>query len=242
MIITLGTPKGGAGKTTAILTICNAICLMQPDRKIAVIDTDTSVGSLTGFWKKRKERDALTENLRLWSAPEISSQSELFELIAQAVDWADYTLIDVQGAVSELNRSIVEISDLTIVPSRIGTMDLEPAVTHLQDYQQSALVEGTEFTGRLLFTFTEAPIFMSATTKMFLKAVKELEECRHFETMIQARSIYKDAQDYGLLLSELPKKMHSKGLSAATDESMRLFEEILELHFSEEPIELGGAA
>jgi cellulose biosynthesis protein BcsQ len=117
--VTLGTPKGGAGKTTALLSTANAAMLRNPNARIALVDTDATVGSLRSFMSRRAERD-VDRNLRLWSVSANDGAGRLADTFQRASDWADYVLVDVHGGVSAFNVAIAEISDIVIFPTRIS--------------------------------------------------------------------------------------------------------------------------
>lgn len=222
MQITLGTPKGGAGKTTALLSLANAAMLRSPASRIALVDTDASVGSLRAFMSRRADMED-DGRVRLWCASEKEGLDHLGDTLRRAHDWADYILVDVHGAGSRFNTLLVEISDLTLFPTRIGLTDFEPAGMMYARYEAHAEARGIPFKGRLLFTFAPNAHFLSANERKILAGLRVVG-VPFLETIIQTRAAYKDAQDMGRFLREMPP---SQGLSAATAESIGMFDEIM---------------
>lgn len=222
MQITLGTPKGGAGKTTALLSLANAALLRSPSGRVAFIDTDASVGSLRSFMARRSKGDD-DRRIRLWSASEEEGIEHLGETLRRAHDWADFVFVDVHGAGSEFNATLVEISDITLFPTRIGLTDFEPAGMMYAQYEARAEARGKPFNGRLVFTFAPNAHFLSANERKILAGLRVVG-VPYLETIIQTRAVYKDAQDMGRFLREMPP---SQGLSAATAESIGMFDEIM---------------
>lgn len=231
MQITLGTPKGGAGKTTALLSLANAAMLRHPNCRVAFVDTDEEVGSLRSFVGRRASRD-VDKNVRLWSVSEKDGTERLIQVLEQAHGWADYVLVDVHGGISAFNAAIVEVSDLTLFPTRIGLTDFEPAAILYSTYEERAERLGGSFVGRLLFTFAPNAHFLSSNEKKILAGMRVVG-IPYLETIIQTRAAYKDAQDLGNFLKEMPT---SPGLVSATGESIGMFDEIIAILGAPNPL------
>lgn len=223
MIITFGTPKGGAGKTTALLSIANAARLKNPQMRIALVDTDRDVASLSCFWDRRKAILEKDETLRLWSLDRQDPDGSMRGL-EQAFAWADLTLIDVQGQASAFNDRMAAISDVTIIPTRLGLSDFEPAAHHLARHERRCAALGRSFRGGLLLTFV--PLTAPSRQERFILDTIYRIGLPVFATRIHQRTVYKDAQDVGALLAEMRP---TASLGHATDEGMRLLDEILNL-------------
>lgn len=239
MQITLGTPKGGAGKTTALLSLANAAKLRHPECRVALIDTDEEVGSLRAFIARRGKEQDTDRSIRLWSVGARDGIDRLVDALARANDWADYIFVDVHGGISTFNAAIVEASAFTLFPTRIGLTDFEPAAKLFCAYEDRAERLGRTFGGSLLFTFAPNTRFLSTTEKKVLAGMRAIG-IPFLNTIVQTRTVYKDAQDQGLFLREMPI---SAGLVAATDESIGMFDEIMAILGAPNPrAEAEGAA
>lgn len=112
-IIVLASQKGGAGKTT----LCGhlGVHAAVSGGKVALIDTDPQ-GSLAAWWNEREvEQPAF-----------ISSSIDTLEQDLESVRRAgfDYVLIDTPPAVTSTIRTVVNLADIVIIPTRPSPHDL----------------------------------------------------------------------------------------------------------------------
>ena len=233
MIINFSTPKGGAGKTTSLLTVTNGFLLSAPHARMAIVDTDSTVGSLRGFWRRRTESGFQSEHsgrVRMWQIDPAAGEQLGSETLQQAMNWGDNVLIDSQGSKSPFNNMVAALSDITVVPTRLGITDFEPAAMYLNSHRMTAQQEGRAFAGYILFTFAPVPKLRTEWEKKFIEMIEALPIAeRVLKTQLQARAVYKDAQEPGRFLCEMTPRGRSESLANATDESMRLVAEIAEL-------------
>ena len=233
MIINFSTPKGGAGKTTALLTVANGMLLSSPDSRIAIIDTDSTVGSLRAFWRRRSEGvlgSVHSHRVRMWSIDPGAGEQIGSATLEQALNWADSVLIDSQGSMSPFNNMVASLSEITVIPTRLGITDFEPAALYLNSHRMTARQEGRAFSGYLLFTFAPVPQLRSEWEKKLLGMIDALPiKDDVLRTQIQFRSIYKDAQEPGLFLCEMAPRRGSNSLANATEESMQLVAELQQI-------------
>lgn len=103
-------PKGGTGKTTAVINI--ATCLARSGNRVAVVDTDPQM-SLTNWSKAGKA------NFEVFTA---DSEKDVYLVRKELTDY-DYVIIDGAGSLSVITSAAVMVSDLVIIPVSPSPLD-----------------------------------------------------------------------------------------------------------------------
>lgn len=112
MIISFVNQKGGVGKTTSAINV--AASLKRRNYKIGFIDADPQ-GSATQ-WHSVEDNTAF----EIMHHPEAISKSEIDEL---SQDF-DYLVIDAPPAIGEITKSILDVTDLSIIPLSPSSLDI----------------------------------------------------------------------------------------------------------------------
>lgn len=112
-IIVLASQKGGVGKTT--LSGHLSVQASLNGAKVALIDTDPQ-GSLSAWWNARKSEQPVFVSS---SIPSIKND---IARLKQAR--FDYLIVDTPPAVTETIKSVVQIADLVVIPTRPSPHDL----------------------------------------------------------------------------------------------------------------------
>jgi len=112
MIISFVNQKGGVGKSTSAINL--AASLKRKNYSLVLIDADPQ-GSIVQ-WHAVENNNAF----EILHHPEPLDQIDIKEL---AADY-DYVVIDAPPAIGDIARSILEVSDLTIVPLSPSSLDI----------------------------------------------------------------------------------------------------------------------
>jgi len=112
MIISFVNQKGGVGKTTSAINI--AASLKRRNYKIGFIDADPQ-GSAT-HWHSVEDNNAF----EVLHHPEPISKSEVDELSQNY----DYLVIDAPPAFGDITKSILAVTDLSIIPLSPSSLDI----------------------------------------------------------------------------------------------------------------------
>lgn len=240
MNIVFVSPKGGVGKTTSLLTFANALFLLHPEIRVSFIDTDVHSQTLRAFFATRgqlpSDQKTVGEDRYRFNYLGGLDLPELCEVVQEKMDWGDVSLIDLHGSEGDLNRFLTLLADVVIIPSRIGQSDLVPAISYLNDVELEASRIGIELSAAFLLTFVPPARFMSEMDRILKKNIHSIN-IPVFDTNIQDRPVYKRAQDRGIFLMEGAGILGSEaGLSGATDESVKLYSEIIRLYGRQLPI------
>ncbi|WP_170839196.1 ParA family protein, partial [Escherichia coli] len=100
-VISFLNPKGGSGKTTAVINIATA--LSRSGYNIAVVDTDPQM-SLTNWSKAGKAAfDVFTA----------ASEKDVYGIRKDLADY-DFAIVDGAGSLSVITSAAVMVSDLVI--------------------------------------------------------------------------------------------------------------------------------
>ncbi|WP_340611422.1 ParA family protein [Xenorhabdus bharatensis] len=107
-------PKGGSGKTTAVINICTA--LTRAGFNIAVVDTDPQM-SLTHWSKSDKAAfDVFTA----------ASEKDVYSIRKDLAEY-DFVIVDGAGSLSVITSAAVMVSDLVIIPVTPSPLDFAAA-------------------------------------------------------------------------------------------------------------------
>lgn len=112
-VIVLASQKGGVGKTT--LSGHLSVQAASDGAKVALIDTDPQ-GSLAAWWNARKNEQPI------YVSSSIAKLESDIETLKQA--GFDYLFVDTPPAVTSTIKSVVELADLVVIPTRASPHDL----------------------------------------------------------------------------------------------------------------------
>lgn len=116
-VISLATPKGGAGKTTAAILLSTEIArVIKGSGNVVMLDCDPN-GSAS-IWASR---GSLPANLKVIS--DITEKTVMAEIDNHNVD-GTVVVIDLEGNPSRLVSRAVGNSDLVIIPMRATSLDM----------------------------------------------------------------------------------------------------------------------
>ncbi|WP_272662673.1 ParA family protein [Providencia sp. PROV111] len=113
-IISFLNPKGGSGKTTAVINIATA--MKRAGFNLAVVDTDPQM-SLTN-WSK--------DGSCCFDVYTASSEKDVYSIRKDLSDF-DYVIVDGAGSLSVITSAAVMVSDLVIIPVTPSPLDFSAA-------------------------------------------------------------------------------------------------------------------
>nr|AMP52636.1 CobQ/CobB/MinD/ParA nucleotide binding domain protein [uncultured bacterium] len=170
-VISFLNPKGGSGKTTAVINIATA--LSRSGYNIAVVDTDPQM-SLTNWSKAGKAAfDVFTA----------ASEKAVYGIRKDLADY-DFAIVDGAGSLSVITSAAVMVSDLVIIPVTPSPLDFSAAgsvVTVLEAQAYSRKVEA-----RFLIT---RKIEMATMLNVLKESIKDTG-VKSFRTAITQRQVY----------------------------------------------------
>ena len=215
-VITFANTKGGAGKTTAVLLLTTE--LLRRGYRVGIIDCDPQ------HWISRWcERRGDLANLSC--SGYVTAASIQRQLTRAKLD-ADYVIIDLPGACSQLMATAIGHSNHIIVPIQGCAMDAQGGAQVLNLLRYLDERGGIQIPHSVLLSRVN-PI----VTTRALQAVKRAlatQRVNVLDTPIIERSVYRDMVDAPVLLHEMPSGRVSN-LEKAIRNAESFAEEVLRL-------------
>lgn len=214
MIITIGSHKGGTGKST--LTTNLAASYQAAGNRVVVIEADPSVSTTSTWAARREEHDKLTPVTVLRKTGRLAST---LRDLQQAFD---VIIVDTAGKDSVELRSAALVSDVLLTPTNADKPDLDSTsefITRMDEARDS------NEDLKILVVISRAPTH--AKSRFRDEAIAALcentEEFALADTVVFNRRIYPDALKDGMSVIEAPART-----SQACEEVQNLAQEITE--------------
>jgi chromosome partitioning protein len=129
-VISIVNQKGGCGKSTTAVHLAS---WLAQSHQVTLIDADSQQSS--SGWVASLESQSIPYQA-------ILDSEELFEAIESADEKYDMVVVDGPGSLSEVTKTILDISDLTLVPCQPSGLDLSSSSKILQVIRQRQKVRG----------------------------------------------------------------------------------------------------
>jgi len=215
MIISVGIPKGGAGKTTMLLSL--ASIALDVGFNVVIIDSDTRQHSVRWAWMM-EQRGLMPEKLTVVSA--LTAQ-DIVEKSRAYDDDTTLVLNDTEGTASEMLLAGMAAADMIIIPVQISPFDIMSAV-QLTDQYLPQVDKSRGYAAPRMFVVTNHSVIQSRANAM--SEVREilLENGTPIAaTYLAHRSAYKALANGETLFNG------AKPDPKAIQESRNLYDEIL---------------
>lgn len=224
-LITFTSFKGGAGKTTSLMTIASA--LLERGLKVACFEADDNqpLAAWKGFGEEAGTWDA---NCSLFPAADLDQ----FEASFEAVDEAgfDIALIDTRGGGSDLNQMLLVNADLVVIPTGLSIMEIADTTQTLSYVLQYLKQQDLTTPFKVLANRTPTTR-MSATEN---ESMDIIDACPHFVATIPNRRMFADLRKHGhlhlhhkMLLETPSKRVAANHSMVALKEARDLVEELM---------------
>lgn len=214
MIITIGSHKGGTGKST--LTTNLAAAYQAAGNRVVVIEADPSV-STTSTWAARRE-----EHAELKPVTVLRKTGRLASTLRDLQQAFDVVIIDTAGKDSVELRSAALVSDVLLTPTNADKPDLDSTAEFITRMDEA---RDSNEDLKILVVISRAPTHAkSRFRETAIAALRDTpEEFALADTVIFARRIYPDALKDGMSVIEAPART-----SQACEEIQNLAQEISE--------------
>ncbi len=226
-IISVTSPKGGVGKTTAATIL--ATVLAERGASVIVIDADQNGGVVD--WARLPGVPATLKVVT--AAPGADDDDDIIiRRIDQAAAEADFVIVDLEGRAIGLAGYAIAISDFVIIPVRGSNPDAKQAFRHMGLLKTQERLTGRSIPFAMLFTQT-SPALRPKTQRFIEKRLAE-ENVPVFEV---DREAYRAMLSFGGTVVGLAGKGVS-GLAAAVANANAFVDELLaRLSNGNKPIE-----
>lgn len=203
-MITFASLKGGAGKTTALMTACSS--LVSKGLKVGLLEADENA-PLHQWRKYALKKGTWNESCEIEDAVDLQAFEAAYERL-EARD-VDIVLTDTQGGGSEFNLTILASSDMIVIPTALTRLDLDSA---LDTYALVAEMLATSDTPDMPVGILVTQIPTGRLTAAQSFCLETIQGLPSFDCKLPARNAFADLKSVGMLhlyevaLSKIPSK------------------------------------
>jgi chromosome partitioning protein len=214
-VITLSSPKGGAGKTTAATIF--ATILAEQGAAVTVIDADPNKNVVD--WAKLPGRPA-----NLTVIGEVTEETIVDEIEAAAAK-SSFVIVDLEGTASLMVSYAISMSDFVVIPVQGSQLDAKQAARQMKLIKAQERIANRPIPFAVLFTRTN-PAITPRTQRFIEERFTELA-VPMFATKLFDREAFRAIFSYGGSVSALTEKGVSN-LEAAFKNAHELTAELVE--------------
>lgn len=207
-VISIGNPKGGAGKTTLALVLADT--LASNGARVSVIDADPN--AIIEKWAAKREAAGRKLPYRVIPRP---TESEMIGTIERISKEDQFVIIDLEGSASRMTSRALARSHMVLVPFNLSPIDAELAAQAVRAIQEEEEALERRIPFRLVRSRANAAI-ETKTAKRIVDAIREAE-LPLLNTALVERAAYRDIFEFGMLLSELDNATTSGVQNAITN-------------------------
>ena len=219
-LIVFASPKGGAGKTTATLTLASEIAFQTGD-KVTIIDADPNYPFKS--WERiRSRQDALKDNV---SVIYDESEDTILDNIERAKAESKFVIIDLEGTKNMRTSYAISRADLVIIPAQGSILDANEAAQAIKLIKRAEKAHERHIPFSLLFTRMPAAIMSRNFSD--IKGQMEDNSIPVLKSRLVEREAFKTMFATGLTLHELTNEQVS-GLEKAQEDAYYLVESVLD--------------
>ena len=212
MIITIGSNKGGTGKTTTATNISIALALKKKD--VCLVDADFQRSS--SRWHQDRQEAKLVPSIAL-----VEKYDNVSSTLEELNKKFDYVIVDVAGRNSREMITAMSVSDILLSPHQASQLDLDT----IQELQQQ-ITRVKDLNPRLscyiLHTMASTnPTVRTNERKEFQDYLNEFPTLSLLNSCLYYRKIYRDVMPFG-------KSVIESNNSIAAAEVLDLIGEVLQ--------------
>ena len=212
MIITIGSNKGGTGKTTTATNISIALALRKKD--VCLVDADFQRSS--SRWHQDRQEAKLVPSIAL-----VEKYDNVSSTLEELNKKFDYVIVDVAGRNSREMITAMSVSDILLSPHQASQLDLDT----IQELQQQ-ITRVKDLNPRLscyiLHTMASTnPTVKTNERKEFQDYLNEFPALSLLNSCLYYRKIYRDVMPFG-------KSVIESNNSIAAAEVLDLIGEVLQ--------------
>jgi chromosome partitioning protein len=214
-VITLSSPKGGAGKTTAATIL--ATVLAERGAAVTIIDADPNKNVVD--WAKLPGAPA-----NLTVIGEVTEET-IVDQIEEAAEKSAFVIVDLEGTASLMVSYAISMSDFVVIPVQGSQLDAKQAARQMKLIKAQERIASRAIPFAVLFTRTN-PAIMPKTQRFIEERFIELE-VPIFATKLYDREAFRALFSYGGTLAALKDKGVSN-LNAALHNALEFTSELIE--------------
>lgn len=214
-VITLSSPKGGAGKTTAATVLATE--LAELGATVTIIDADPNKNVVD--WAKLS---GVPEKLSVIGDV---TEETIVDAIEEAASVSSFVIVDLEGTASLMVSYAISMADFVVIPVQGSQLDAKQAARQMKLIKAQERIAGRAIPFAVLFTRTN-PAIMPKTQRHIEERFMELG-VPVMETRLYDREAFRAMFSFGGPLSSLKDKGVSN-LQAALHNAKEYTAEIVE--------------
>lgn len=195
-VITMSSPKGGAGKTTSLAVLATQLAKTA---RVAIIDADKNHPIVT--WS---EQPGFPENIEVISD---ITEENFWDRLDDAARRVPFVLIDPEGTANVISSHAISAADLVVIPLQASQLDADQAQRAIRQVANQERSSRRKITTRILFTKTSTAI--QTRTLKHLKAELAEAGVACFETQLVDREAFRAMFSFGGTLELLDSRQVS---------------------------------
>lgn len=195
-VITMSSPKGGAGKTTSLAVLATQLAKTA---RVAIIDADKNQPIVT--WS---EQPGFPENIEVISD---ITEENFWDRLDDAARRVPFVLIDPEGTANVISSHAISAADLVVIPLQASQLDADQAQRAIRQVANQERSSRRKIATRILFTKTSTAI--QTRTLKHLKAELADAGVACFETQLVDREAFRAMFSFGGTLELLDSRQVS---------------------------------
>ena len=214
-MITLSSPKGGAGKTTAATLLATE--LAERGARVTIIDADPNKNVVD--WAKMP---GLPDNMTVIGDV---TEETIVDVIEEAASKTPFVVVDLEGTASLMVSYAISMSDFVVIPVQGSQLDAKQAARQMKLIKAQERIAGRAIPFAVLFTRSN-PAIQPKTQRHIEARFVELG-VPIMETRLYDREPFRALFSFGGTLSSLKDKGMSN-LPAALQNARQFTAEVVE--------------
>ena len=211
MIITIGSNKGGTGKTTTATNI--AVALASKNKDVCLIDADFQRSSSKWYQDRQESRIISTITL-------VEKYDNISNTIEELNKKFDYIIVDVAGRNSREMITGISVSDILLAPHQASQLDLD-TIQELHEQITRVKDLNPNLSCYILHTMASTnPTVKTNERKEFEDYLHDFSSLTLLDTCLYYRKIYRDVMPCG-------KSVIESNNILAKNEILDLIDEVL---------------